>query len=261
MRLRGFFCLLLIAAAGAFAQEEEPASPPTEQTAPSGSTAVAEPVIVVLEPSPNAQTVYIFPFSTDKKFVVADPTPIELLLGFANTGDKAFNVTSIQASLMYPPDHRYYIQNYTRTWYGTIVNPAEQHTFVYRFVPDPGLDARDFDLTAKVFYTDPVGGNFSTVFFNDTLTLVDRADSVNAQAFFTYVFVAGLIGLVTYIAYRQFYGSSKKQRPRPRVEMGTKNVPAAENEWLAGTSATTSPSAAKRSTSPKKSGASPRAGK
>jgi len=255
MKLRGVLCLLLLAAAGVLAQEEDEASTQTEQPA---ATAVVEQVAALL-PSPDAQTVSIFPSSADKKFTVADPTPVELLLGFENTGYTAFNITTIQASLMYPPDHRYFIQNYTRATYGVIVNPLEQHTFAYRFLPDPGLDARDFDLVATVFYTDAAGGNYSSVFFNDTVTLTDRQDAVNAQAFFTYLLVSAVIGLLTYVAYRQFFATSKKQRPRQRVELGTR-VPAAENEWLAGTSATASPSSAKRSTSPKKP-SSPKAGK
>jgi len=248
MNLRGVLCLVLLAAAGVFAQDEDAGSAQPEQPA---STAVIEQV-VALEPSPDAKTVHVFPSAAEKKFTVADPNPVELLLGFENTGDNVFNITSIQASLMYPPDHRYFIQNYTRAAYGVIVSPAEQHTIAYRFLPDPGLDARDFDLVATVYYTDSAGGNFSSVFFNDTITLLDRQDAVNAQQFFTYVGVLGLVGLVSYIAYRKFFAHSKKQRPRARVEMGTRNVPASENEWLAGTSATASPGSAKRSTSPKK---------
>jgi hypothetical protein len=53
------------------------------------------------------------------EFIIGQPIP--LLLGFTNRGDKSFNVTYISASLRYPGDWRYIIQNVSIS-FPTILN-------------------------------------------------------------------------------------------------------------------------------------------
>jgi len=256
---RTVLCLLLISCSSFLALGQEELDPAAEQTTvdvgDQTGTEVVETPAPVLYPSSDISTVVFFPNSPLKKFVVADPKPIELLVGFSNEGSNTFNVTSIQASLMYPQDHRYYIQNFTRQSFGISVDPQEQLTLLYTFLPDPGFDARDFDLTATVFYHDLVGGNFSSVVFNDTISLVDRADSVNAQAFFTYVGITGILGLVGFFVYKRLFGAPTRKSGRgSRLETGTRNdIPIDQNEWLAGTSAR----ADVRRTTPRKKPAKP----
>jgi len=237
----GLFLIACCTFSISFGQEDvDPAAEEANSSeAEDQSGVVAEPPAPILFPSPDVVTVYLFPGSPSRKFVVADSNPIQLLVGFTNeASSNTFNITSIQASLMYPQDHRYYIQNYTRQSYGISVQGGEQVTLLYKFLPDPNLDARDFDLTATVFYHDLVGGNFSSVVFNDTFSLTDRADSVNAQLFFTYVGIAGVLGLVAFFIFKKFFAAPSKKSGRGRLETGTRSeVPADQNEWLAGTSA------------------------
>lgn len=255
--LRALLCLFLVASCSfyVFAQEDDDS---VEQAATNQDfevqveDALAEEAAPVLGPSPYARTVVYFPSSPERKFIVADPEPVDVLIGFTNEGEKTFNVTWIQAALMYPPDHRYYIQNYTRFIYEQAVEPKEQTTLLYKFLPDQGLDAREFDLTIFMFYGDETGTNYSTVVFNDTISLVDRPDSVDAQTFFTYVGILAAVGLASFVAYKNFFSASSKKTRTRRVETGTKDVPASENEWLAGTSATANVRPA-RAASPRKS--------
>lgn len=250
--LRSLLCLFLVAscAINVFSQEdfEEAAASDSDEQ---GEDALTEQPAPVLVASPFAQLAFLFPASPDRKFVVGSTDPVELLVGFSNEGEKGFNITAIQASLMYPQDHRYYIQNYTRWNYAISVQPEAQTTILYKFLPDPGLDARDFDLTATIFYNDEAGVNYSSVIYNGTISMVDRADSVDAQTFFTYVGAIGAVGFVAFLGYKNFFGApSKKSRGR-KIETGTRaDVPASENEWLAGTSATAGTT--RRAVSPRK---------
>lgn len=243
-------CLLALLPNVIFAQEDSEA--PSEQDSGANDVAetadYAEAVDSVLTSSPNVQTAILFPNNTEFKFIVADPEPVSVLIGFHNLGDTTFNITGIQAWLMYPLDHRYFIQNFTRFVYGGIaVEGGEQQTLLYKFLPDPGLDARDFDLTVGIFYHDENGGNFSTVVFNGTISLVDRPDSVDAQTFFKYVGAIGLVGLISFVVYRNFLSAPAKKRGRSTYETGTKA--SSSSEWLEGTAATVG----KRAASPRKS--------
>eukprot|EP01116_Phalansterium_solitarium_P003793 TRINITY_DN14614_c0_g1_i1.p2 TRINITY_DN14614_c0_g1~~TRINITY_DN14614_c0_g1_i1.p2 ORF type:complete len:284 (+),score=89.33 TRINITY_DN14614_c0_g1_i1:69-854(+) len=247
-------CLFLVAFSATKVFGQDDYADPADEIPQEAEVDLDDSVAQVSEPtlisSQHVHTSYLFPSSPDKKFVVADSNPVELLVGFSNVGDKNLNVSFIQAALMYPQDHRYFIQNYSRWSYSQIVKPEEQATFLYKFLPDAGLDVRDFDLTVIVFYNDGAEGYYATTVYNDTVSFVDRSDAVDAQTFFTYVGVIAVAGLAAFIAYKNFFAAPKKSRAR-KIETGTRaEVPVHENEWLAGTSAV---KATPRAQSPRRS--------
>jgi len=198
-----------------------------------------------LGPSPDASTSYVFPTAiSSRKFLIAKDIPV--VLGFRNKGNSIFNVTRIFASLMYPTDHRYYIQNFTRQPYGEFVRPSEERSFLYKFSPDLLLEPRDYGLVVSVFYSDLEGGNFTNVVFNSTIGLMESTEGVDSQSLFTYVGLLGVAGLVGFVVYKAGRNISKKKGRK--VEYGTQNVTVIDNEWLEGTAAV----------SPKTSSKSPR---
>lgn len=209
-----------------FAQDSTP-------DATTNSTANATVVEVKLGPSDEALTVHIFPNSTNDKFFVGKP--ISIVVGFSNIGSSPFNISYVQASLMYPQDHRYYIHNYTKTYYGEEVSGSELRSFLYTFAPDPMLEPRSYGLVISVYYNDLEGSNYTHVVFNRTIELIETDESMDVQTLFLYVGVLGVAGLVGFIVYKAAR-SNKRQRGPKRVEYGT-NTTVLDNEWLEGTAA------------------------
>lgn len=209
---------------------------------------VVEEVAPKLEPSPFAFTSFVFPSSNNRKFLLGEKIPVVIALH--NQGNGIFNVTQIAASLMYPQDHRYFIQNYTKTSYSQKVLPSEQRSFVYTFAPDAMLEPdRDYGLVVSIFYSDAEGGNFTNVIFNNTMQLVEDSTPLDLQSLFTYVFVLGVAGLIGFVVFNAGKNLKKKKGGR-KVEYGTQRATVIDNEWLEGTNALKSPGG-KRSRSPK----------
>jgi hypothetical protein len=153
-----------------------------------------------------------FPSSPEKKFPVGTRTTV--LLGVHNTGKNPFNISYVYASLHSPFDYSYYIQNvrfprlvfpflcsfssfcfacfaffsllaqFTVRQYFAVVNPGEQITIDYTFIPDKSLEPLDFWLSAHVIYNDTVAEDmFLTTFFNGTVELVEKPTEFNFRRF------------------------------------------------------------------------------
>jgi len=194
---------------------------------------------IELPSSPDVETAAVFPNSADKRFTVGEP--IDVVFGFTNKGDKPLNVTLITGSLRYPPDWKMYIQNFTKQYMGINVFPNEQFTFVYTFRPDAMLEPREFGLAAQVYYTDNENRNFSTFFYNNTITLVELEEGFDIQLLFTYVGILAVFVLIAFFVYNFVAKAAKKsgvvRRSKNVVETGTSQ--GVDNEWLEGTHAVT----------------------
>jgi len=222
-----WFLLLLLSVHIAIAQETE--------TQTQNEKDVVETVPeVILTASPFVSTAFVFPEFPNGEFVLGKQ--VEVLLGLGNNGESPVNVTSISASLRYPSDWRYFIQNYTKEEFSVVVKPGEQVSFLYTFFPDPMLEARDFGLSAQVFYHDQEGNNFTSHFYNNTVSLVESSESIDAQTLFTYVGIVGVAGLLLFIVYKSV-SEKKKGKRTPKFETGTQSSDTIDDEWLEGTHA------------------------
>jgi len=190
-----------------------------------------------LTASPFAQTSLIFPNNPSHAFTPGEI--VEAVLGFSNIGERMFNITTITASLRYLQDWRYAVQNFTKIVYGTAVLPGEESSFLYVFRPDPLIEPRDFGLTMTVFYSDSTGQNFTSVFFNSTVSLVEPDESFDTQTLFTYVGVIAVVGLIGFLILKATGVLDKKGGKRRRNTGDTGSMSAGDaNEWLEGTAAT-----------------------
>eukprot|EP01121_Diplochlamys_sp_Union-15-3_P008900 TRINITY_DN2394_c0_g1_i1.p1 TRINITY_DN2394_c0_g1~~TRINITY_DN2394_c0_g1_i1.p1 ORF type:complete len:246 (+),score=42.08 TRINITY_DN2394_c0_g1_i1:105-842(+) len=177
--------------------------------------------------SPDVEVAAVFPDLPDRKIELG--TIAELFLGFANNGQKRFNVTAIEASFNYPPDLSVFVQNFTKFPFGIIVEPYEQVSFSYKFYPDVMLEPRDFRLVAHVYYTDEDRVNYTTTFFNDTVFLMEAENVSNFDSFFIYTLGLGLLGLAGYWAYNRFFTNSRRRKDAGGSKAGL------GSEWLHGT--------------------------
>jgi len=200
-----------------------------------------------LGPSPNASVNFIFANTGElKKAIAGDLT--EILIGFINSGNKTFNITSVSASLNYLLDMRIYIQNFTEHEYDVLVHPNERITLSYSFTPDSLLDTRDFGFIASIFYNDDVS-NYSTTFYNGSIGIEEADVSFDSQSFFGYTVVIAAVALIGFLVYRSYSTKKGRRAHREKIETGTTSN-ASSNEWLIGTAADTSNTHKRRAVKP-----------
>jgi len=195
-----------------------------------------------LGPSPDVITATVFPRYADGKFPAG--SRVEILMGFRNKGNKFFNVTIIDASFNYPLDYNYYIQNFTGEEYNLVVKPYEEVSLSYNFQPDPLLEMRDFGLIVSVFYNEidkngEGGTNYTNVLYNATIDIVEAEGGFDAQTFFAYLAILAVLGLISYILYRNLASWTKHQkRKTPKEDTSTASTEKViDNDWLTGTAA------------------------
>jgi len=81
---------------------------------------------------------------------------VKLLVGFHNNGSSDFVVESIEASLRYPQDFSYYIQNFTHGAFNRQVPASHEATFEYGFIPSEVFAFRPFGLVINMNYRNAV---------------------------------------------------------------------------------------------------------
>jgi hypothetical protein len=167
----------------------------------------------ILRSSPDLSAIVYFPEFADKKFPVQ--TEVTALVGFHNTGEKAFNITGIAGSLHSPFDLGYYIQNFTAKFLGVVVEPGQQVTVDYQIKPRQDLEPLQFWFSAYVIYNDSDDAIFKTTVYNNTIELVDKPSEFNVRRTFGYVAVIAIAGLAAFTVYGPKTSSSKG------VERGT----------------------------------------
>jgi len=195
--------------------------------------------------SPDLLTATIFPKYNDAKF--PGGSDVEVLVGFRNKGSHTFNITHAQASFHYPLDYSYYIQNFTSQYYGIILRPEDEVTVSYIFMPDPLLEQRDFGLVVSVHYKElssdatAAGVNYTNILYNATVDIVEPDSGFDAQSFFAYVAILAVLGLISYILYRNLSSWTKHQKrgggSRGDKIEGAGTSEKIDNDWLTGTAA------------------------
>merc|ERR1712106_1235278 len=78
----------------------------------------------------------------------------EFLVGFTNKGDQEMIVDSLEASLRYPMDFTFHIQNFSAIAYAKTVKPKQQATVAYSFIPADAFAGRPIGLTINLNYRD-----------------------------------------------------------------------------------------------------------
>jgi len=150
---------------------------------------------------------------------------VELILGFKNSGQKSFNVTSIHGSFRYPGEISVYVQNFTAWRGGALVRPGQHLTFLYYFFPDDLLEPKDYTFVTTVSYSDEENVNYTSTFYNGTIYMVEEAISFDFQTVFTYFLLLSVLALIGYVVYINL---PKKVRGAKIVETGTRTTDSSE---------------------------------
>ncbi|CAB3983072.1 translocon-associated subunit alpha isoform X2 [Paramuricea clavata] len=212
---------------------EEPDGPQSTDADTAGEQDVTEeeePEIPTLTASPDAETTILFTSHPEQE--IAAGSIVDCLVGFTNNGKADFVIEALDASLRYPQDYSYFIQNFTARSLNRLVKPGEQATFDYAFKPHENLGGRPFGIVVALYYKDAEGKDWLDSVFNETVTFKEQDEGFDGETFFLYVFVAAMAILIIMGAQYILSSIGKKKPGKPYVEMGTQQKSDVDIDWL-----------------------------
>jgi len=181
--------------------------------------------------SPDADTTILFtkpPGTSNLELPAGQIT--EFLVGFTNKGEQEMIVDSMEASLRYPMDFTFHIQNFSAIAYAKTVKPKQQATVAYSFIPADAFAGRPIGLTINLNYRDAAGNFFIDPVFNETVQIVEFDEGFDTETFFMYVCIFGAAVLLLFLAFNFLSGKKGGSRPKP-VETGTDDD-GVDYEWI-----------------------------
>ncbi|KAM3878545.1 translocon-associated protein subunit alpha-like [Diretmus argenteus] len=168
-------------------------------------------------------------------FVTGEEFPaneiVKFLVGFTNKGTQDFTVQSLEASFRYPQDFQFYIQNFTALPLNTVVQPQNQASFEYSFIPAQPMAGRPFGLVILLNYLDSEGNAFQTAIYNQTVTITEIEEGLDGETMFLYIFLGGLVVLMLFGVY-QVLETRKKKRIPGKIEKGTGGMNDVDISWI-----------------------------
>lgn len=87
----------------------------------------------------------------------------EFLVGFSNKGSNVLVLETLEASLRYPTDFNFYIQNFSTMLLEKTVTPGLQATLHYSFIPSDAFVGRRFGLSINLAYREYVSWLILTI--------------------------------------------------------------------------------------------------
>ena len=127
-------------------------------------------------------------------------------MGFTNKGEQEMVVDSLEASLRYPMDFTFHLQNFSAINYVKTVKSKQQATVAYSFIPADAFAGRPIGLTINLHYRDAAGNFFIDPVFNETVQIVEFDEGFDTETFFMYVCIFGLSMLCLFLAFNYLSG-------------------------------------------------------
>jgi len=140
-------------------------------------------------------------------------------------------VDSLEASLRYPMDFTFHLQNFSALNYVKTVKSKQQATVAYSFIPADAFAGRPIGLTVNLHYRDAAGNFFIDPVFNETVQIVEFDEGFDTETFFMYVCIFGLAVLCLFLGFNYLSGKKGGARPSKVVETGT-NGGDVDFEWI-----------------------------
>lgn len=180
-----------------------------------------------LEPSTDAETTTLFPDYPEGK--VPQAVSVDTLIGLANTGSRKFNVTRIWGSLHSALEYKYNHQNFSISLPNSIVEPNEQGTFYYPFLPHSSLEAREYILTIDMLYEDDENTKYRSSVYNATIEIVEAPGTIDVKQIMTYLMIFGVVAGLLSLVY-QYLAPKKRRSSKPSAP----SAAAADDDWTTG---------------------------
>lgn len=163
----------------------------------------------LVNPSKDAETTFIFaePDVNMETRTIPSHEAIRVLIGVRNRSNKrSLFMDAVQASLRYPGDFNYAVQNFTLHPYrARQVAPQTEATLEYMFSIHESLAGRPFGLFIYMNYHDDSMRVYRNTIFNDTITIADNETGFDTETFFLYALGATLVVLIGIFA-QQYFG-------------------------------------------------------
>jgi len=151
--------------------------------------------------SPDIQTVHVFTQPARANELIAGKLT-RLLIGTRNNGSQSYLVETIDASLRYPQDFNYYIQNFTALRPEKVLESGMESTFEYLFMPSETFNGRPMGLVILVNYRNSEGKRFQNTVFNQTINFIDSDEGFDSETFFLYIVLGGIFVLLAVLSYQ-----------------------------------------------------------
>ena len=120
---------------------------------------------------------------------------------------------SLEASLRYPMDFTFHLQNFSAINYVKNVKGKQQATVAYSFIPADAFAGRPIGLTVNLHYRDAAGNFFIDPVFNETVQIVEFDEGFDTETFFMYVCIFGAAVLLLFLVFN-FLSGKTSQRER-----------------------------------------------
>ena len=187
--------------------------------------------------SPDADVIIHFtsdPAAISKGKEIAGGKLCEILVGFTNNGNQDFVLDWLEASLRYPMDFSYHIQNFTAARWERHVKPANEATVAYAFTPMENFAGRPLGLTINLAYHNIEGEEFVEAVFNQTVQITEVDEGFDGETFFLYLFLLAFAILLLLGGHHLFttFGPRKEAPVKPVVETGTNIKSGIDYDWI-----------------------------
>ncbi|XP_051132912.1 translocon-associated protein subunit alpha-like [Andrographis paniculata] len=191
-------------------------------------------------PAPGVETICVFPQNPSKLVTAGEES--ELLVGIKNEGESSIKVIAIEASVHFPYDHKYLVQNLSAQGFNNAsVPPLAQATFPYIFGVSKFLQPGAFDLVGTIVY-EIDQNTYQSTFYNGTIEVIEAGGLLSVESVFLFCLGVALLTLLGFWIRGQVQNLSKKTKRVAKVEVGTGTTNASMDEWLQGTAFTQSAS-------------------
>jgi len=171
------------------------------------SAEIINPVITAGSADDVAVTAY-FPEHPDRKIPIGQP--VDLIVGLHNKGGVDFNITMMTAQLRSKYDWSFLVRNFSVSHVGQMLPAGSQISHTYRFITDNRLDPVDVILTGYALYNNTFGNDFESVFYNNTISLVDTSSGFDLTTILTYLMIVGALAGVVFGVVKLAGGKKKR---------------------------------------------------
>ncbi|XP_025422214.1 translocon-associated protein subunit alpha [Sipha flava] len=238
-------CLSLLVASAGFVRAEDEIDTDEEMIVSEDQVLVEtegdESILEDVEPT-DADTFLLFtkPVFEEKASIELPAGRLsEFLVGFTNKGSNDLVLETLDASLRYPMDFNFHIQNFTTVLLEKTIPPGSQATLGYAFIPADAFAGRPFGLSINLAYRDIEGKQMISKLYNDTVNIIEVEEGLDGETLFLYVLMAAACVLLLVCGQQFLYSVGKKRvggglpnRTRANLETGTKSSKQVDMDWV-----------------------------
>nr|CDS32709.1 Translocon associated protein subunit alpha [Hymenolepis microstoma] len=127
--------------------------------------------------------------------VAGKPATFIVSLENSPKSSTAYSLYILEAALHYPRYFGYHIQNFTVQRLQNTLEPKQQASLLYTFVPAVQLAAQQFDLAVILTYQDQSGNPYFHSLFNQTISFLEDTDGADVELLFLGIIICGIIVL------------------------------------------------------------------